>query len=467
VTGIGNQKTSSERIRSVLPAGIIAALIFCIAFMSYCPALAEESSKDQSAEKSSGSTNDVDIYSDSYGGSKKFFSDYGNYFLARTKQISEMDRTMWGVSTWRVPRGVLGLNVDYTFFRFDSRYNSKGKADDLVPSMRVPNPFEVNGRYSDLKLNAKGHGNEVSTKVSYGFTDSLCFFLEVPFRWEEIWLHPKFYSKTPGGYQITSQDDLWGILELLGRPKPETYYKTTTYDLGDIQSGVAWNYFRNEYVSLSTIGRMIFPTGRLADPNEALMYGLGPQIDEGKGAFAPGISHAVDVRMPGKARLLGFAVEVDYAYYFQSARMYPKFLKPNSDFVRLLSRDGYYTADFQDMSGLNGEYHVVFGSSLDSRASIFFDMRYVLFTMGYGFSWADQPLINSDSAAFMHYIGKEGLDSFGASQCQSVLFRIYAPIYRLGIPIRFALSTEIPLAGKNSRIYKDEYSGSLELMIPF
>jgi len=388
---------------------------------------------------------------------------YWTYLRTRAGEIADSD--LWGRVTAQLPKGVLGIKFEIAHMQADSKYDDKGDEGPIVEPIELDDPFGGEGRFMSLDLNAEGHGYGYTFQLSYGLNDPADVYIEFPFQQEFLYLHPEFEPGTCAELGIRTLDDLYELLEMLGRPRMKEKYESDGLELGDIHAGVSWNYYRSRYLSLAATGRAFFPTGRLADPNQALAYGLGPQLDVGMGSYAIGATHGLDFRPPWPLRLLTTSFELSWAYYFRGRRESPRFLKPQVDIEKTFGADPEIMAYFPDLSDMPDHYYLTYGHQIDYSVALGLDFTYFAVAVGYSYAWAQEPELDTSCETFEQMVELFGM--FAEQESKKLTLHAGSDLFRLGVPVAWEFVYEYPIGGKNEIKFEDYYQLTTQLFFPF
>ena len=383
----------------------------------------------------------------------------------QTIALSEGRDDRWGLATASTPRGSLDMRFSVRFLRANDRLDSDGEIDQVIDRIRIADPYGGAGAFLTFDPKAKGTAQLYTFSFRYGVCDAIDLRARFPFQYVESWFE---LNPTPGTSSlmgIRNDKEIYRFLESLGRPRPVSHYRSKGWELRDMDVGVSINYFRNAYVSLATEASLVFPTGRQADPDEALIYGLGPQVDAGKGSFAPGIAQALDLRGPGVTDFLSLSLQAKYAYFFRGQRQAPRFLEPDPDFVSTLDALGFSFDSFPDLSDLDDHYDVTPASRFDGQALLDWDFKYASFGFGYAYRWDQRPVVQANLEEFEKLL--EQYEAYEASALHTAVGWVGVPLFPYGVPVAFGFEARYPLAGHNTARYLDDYQGTLRVVLPF
>lgn len=430
--------------KTVAPILLFSLFIF---FAPVChPALAMEDLPDQ-------------------GDSDTSTPDDTNYFSYAYKQIdflSKTDGQRWGYVTPLLPKGFFSIHFSSRFLRWDSKYDEDGNSERFKDQIKFSDPTSD---FFNLNVMAKGSSQFHNLFLSYGITDSLDLVFNAPMVYQNNRMIYDFMPGKSSAMGLRSTKEFIDFLEELGRPRPVLKYVSVAWEMSDINLGTDWNFFRNHNFSSVFSWRAILPTGRLADPNQALIFGLGPQLDSGKGSFGFNSGFGFDFRPPKPVDIMHWALKGEYSYRFKGKRRAPAFHEPNQNAVNSLDAFGVNTDYYPDLSKMDDYYYVTPQSAFDGLAYWGFDLKYVDFGLGYQYHWRQEPLVDSDSKAFEKMLDLYG--SFTSVQRGNALAYINVPMYHYHVPLEIYFEYRLSLHGKNSFVFKDDYQGGAKLYIPF
>ena len=389
---------------------------------------------------------------------------YFDYAVLNAQEIERgNDLLLWGRLPMRLPSQTLAARLGFEHRRIDSIFDSTGELHDNLGRFTVPDPFGSSRNFLTVEPTFHGIIDRLNLEASFGVTDSLTWFGRVPMQREELWLDFDFEAGTSSALGIRTTRDWFQTLENIGRPAPRHYYRSKALELGDVETGLSWNYSRSSAAYLSLAGRVSFPTGRLADPNEALIYGLGPQIDDGRGSYGVGLTHRVDFFLPLRTRWIGLVLETSYDYYFKGKRRVPHFLEPDPTFRAQLDRIGVDEAYFPDLSDANDYYYVTPGSQFDYLAGV--SLRFHYFGVGAGFTtaWSQEPELEGDREMLELL---DATDAYRAQTRMAVVGEIGVPLSPIYVPGVVSLGFRYPVGGRNALQDEDNATAQIELFFP-
>ena len=389
---------------------------------------------------------------------------YFAYAWQRLTVYSDDERAWWGVATPQLPRNFFSIDLTFENRKFIERFDDDGEigpflAPVLVDDPRSGKPF--------LAFAPKVHGELFGTfaTASFGILDRLEARVATSFWESDLMLTVELAPGTSGDIGIRERADLYELFELFGRPRPVKRYRSSGPEMGDTTASVAYNYLRNDYISLAAEAGSVLPTGRVADANQALRYGLGPQIDLGYGAFGPMIGHGLDVRGPGFFRHFIYSLEASYTYYLPSTRNAPRFvaqkLRPSDSYSGI----AFPAALFPDASDLSGTYDVTFGHTGEVTNRLTMDI--FLFQAGFGFVYgiAQEPDIRSGHSEFKTML--RALDAYPQTEQGRFFGTFGVRLSRLAIPVDLQFSWSETFFGRGIIRYTDQVSGGFKVLVPF
>jgi len=393
------------------------------------------------------------------------YSAYLQDALSATEQFeASHDLLAWGRLPLRPPRGTLGLMFRYNHHRVDSRYDQDGEMQDVIETMHFLDPLNPGSRLFKLEPDYHGRLQQMEFRSAFGITEDVGVYVTLPLQRAELWLDMTFVPGTISNIGVRNREDLYQMLELLGRPRPRKYYRSKTWEMGDIHGGVYWNFHQSESLSMTTLVRGTLPTGRLAEPSESLIYGLGPQIDVGQGSYGLGFSQRVNLYPLKQYRWIGLMLEASYDYLTEGKRRRPKWLTPDPDVLReaqLLDMDLSYLPIERSEEDY---YYVTPGSQAEAHAGLFFSFAYLSTGIGYHFSWQQEADLNeADDLEEMF----DTFDAYSASQRHQLGLLIAVPMRWAYLPGVINLSYWHDIAGRSTLVQEDNLSAQLNLFLPF
>jgi hypothetical protein len=430
-----------------------------------------------------------------------WWDSYTDYWDRMLEQVMDLD--LYGTSA-QLPAGIFGFKMDWNGRTAGGRYDAHRKRAPLV----MPIEFEQNGEtLMALDLGASGAGGGVTWQFSYGITDPLDFYIELPFQYMDVQLRPKLRNLSPdaqmlingflpAGYprinsewfdasgrttdRYLNEASTWllNYLPRLGRPAlldpndsppdlgPGKSYHSNGLVLADINCGFSWQHHNSKRWAASFTGRVFFPTGNIADPDNALTLGTGPEIDRGVGAWGFGASHNWDIRLFKYKYWVDVVLsgELTAAYRFKAYRRYPNFPQPTDDGNQLLDLLDPARQYFPDMADLSGKgYSITPGMSINGLVSLGVAVTFVDFAVSLGWGFNQEPELNADPRFELMV---KSLEMQAAGHLE--VFRVAAgvnllPLY---IPLTVHYQFEKNIGGRNFIYFTDNHWITVKGFIP-
>ena len=316
--------------------------------------------------------------------------------------------------------------------------------------------------------------------MSYGITDRLNFFAVVPTTKMSTKLAMTIERNgEPVG--DVERAIFQAYLKSNGRPMPGTSFSGN--DMGDIRTGVSWNFHREEHFSAAVVPHLIIPTGHNADPNNDIRFLRGPELDRGTHAWATGMTTILDAR---PVRWVVFSLELTAGYRFAYDRKAPKWL-PITDCARISdasARAEHCSAgspaydqlyDLQqsgllpNMEGLGKTYRVDPGISTGVTAAVSFDFYGVGAQVAWQFERNEGSTFHATgdpaaAAAFQRFTTQLGF--FAGSEVHAIGVAVRLPLFPLYLPIVLKPNMRWIVAGKSTVKLDGQYGMSAELFLP-
>ncbi len=404
------------------------------------------------------------------------------------EKIAGMD--LYGVTS-QLPKGYLSFKWDWGTIRAKNRYNNKRK---LGPVMEPIAFTDEGNELINIDLGLNGHGGGHTFQLSYGLTDPLDWYIEIPFTYMNVSFDPKLSNiKTAdgeeykdgdgeGGYKVhpslapllgikdgrdfTACQFLYETMPMLGRPTPAADYQGK-WLLGDINTGFSWNIYRTELFSVALTPRVFLPTGHKPHPNNNLLWGTGPEIETGIGGWAAGFTQGYDMRLfrhtfhVGKLPIpldIIASTEFGASYGFPQQREYPdNFPVPNP-----LAAELDPTA-FPDLSELDGTFTYTPGWSVDWISQVQVQFAIFGFGVAYGIQHSQEPeLIGDDTFLMM----AKGLELLGQQTLEAVQFAGSISLLPFYIPLDIAFQYRKVVDGYNAIVFDNYYQLTVKGYIP-
>ncbi|MCA9772083.1 MAG: hypothetical protein KC466_06720 [Myxococcales bacterium] len=450
------------------------------------------------------------------------FDAYDALLQRRIEQITEKD--LWG--TVLPLQGMFILQYKYNHVRTNQRYDDKGVRGPTIK------PLDVFGGSLDFGVTGVGRGHTLT--LLYGITDRVVFFAEQQFgqlvpSFNVKYTPPKVESPLdtaalldsilpelyPNDFtsSLQSLEGVFQAVELFGRPRPNVDETIDDIKFSDFVFGVGYNYYRGKHVNLTAGVKVNTPTGDIADPNNALTYALGPELDVGVGHWGLDFAHFLDVRLPEPFDWVQFTLEFGYAYFFEGKRPAPTTFVPPLAF-NLRSEDNFFLAGllsgllppentipgnnpfdfavtgtlidvieavdqvggtslaqdlapvFPDLSNLGKTIDYRPGQQLRGQISIA-PLLFGLIPTSFGVSYryTEASVIKSKAPEFATFV--EAVQLVAESQEWNVWGKVTLPLLPLKIPAFVSVGVQFPLAGRNSFVFKDNYEFTFQFISPW
>lgn len=411
-----------------------------------------------SADESSSNDTEQSADDKSSGDEQSVFKRYARW-LKHYEKVALEELDLWGGSA-TIPQGFLVPMFGWGTMRPYGRFDENRELVPLLPVLSFPDPWGSRGKFLEFDFNIRGKGNAYFLSAMYGITDRLMAGVSTQFVVTEIKLEPKFTPGTIDKIGIATLDDFYRLMEELGRPRPKTKYKTEGVDWGDTLLSVTWNYYRINWFSTAVTGNINVPTAHQADPNKNLIFGLGPDIDTGYGAWGIGAALPFDFRAPKLVKWVSFNITGEGAYYFPAPRKSPDFLPIDQDVRDYLESQKVEMDLFQDLTDMDDIYYYTPGPWAAVSAGVGVGPLSVSYRHGWG--WAGKFESNSPGFAKMvDYIGLvgEGDDGKVIASLSIPLTPIYIPAL---VQLRFTYVTD----GRNTIVFRDQYGAGIGFFVP-
>jgi hypothetical protein len=223
-----------------------------------------------------------------------------------------------------LPQGKFRLREDtYLYFTTDKRYNEKGQAEDIAryfnanlnrgvfPDIKnIESLFRMNSGSGSLGKSVVSFNydfNLLVFEVDYGLTEAVTMGVKIPYWWAKNTVRARLDTSSatigknarlntlapfriPGTVRLTTDD----ILNILGRGldingdgkvdiKGFGYKRLRTWannGPGDVEAGLRYQYYKSPNWRLALTSGLLFPTGKVRDPDELADFPLG------KGTYA-------------------------------------------------------------------------------------------------------------------------------------------------------------------------------------
>jgi len=400
------------------------------------------------------------------------FHKYERFLNGELQKVADMD--LYGVTS-QLPQGYVGFKWDWGFLKANRRFDQHRHLTSGMPPIEFTDGDGNKQLSLDLGLSGRGGGHTI--QVSYGIIDELDWYIEIPFTYMDIKLDPVANEIDDDGNRVdetlgsmlgisdsrsfNGEDFLRHVLPKLGRATPGIRYKGE-WVLGDINTGFSWNYYRTHRMSAALTPRVFFPTGRIADSNNSLLYGTGPEIDVSVGGWGVGATQGYDLRIyqfPPWFDMVA-STELTVAYWFPHKRKYPtNFVRPDPA-VATLDPTGEM---FPDLTHLDGSFTYWPGWSVDWSVLLNFQVSIIGFGVGYGITYSQEPEIQADPA-FLRMV--EGLELLGAQTAHIVQLGATLNLLAFYIPVEIAFQWRKMVDGYNAIVFDDFFQITFKGYLP-
>lgn len=390
--------------------------------------------------------------------SESVFKRYARWLKYYEKlALEELD--LWGNSA-TIPQGFLVPMFGWGTMRPYGRFDENRELVPLLPVLSFPDPWGSRGKFLEFDFNIKGRGNAYFLSAMYGITDRLMAGISTQFVVMEVMIKPEFTPGTIDKLGIATLDDFYRLMEELGRPRPKTRYKTEGVDWGDTILSTTWNYYRTSWFSTAITGNINVPTAHQADPNKNLIFGLGPDIDTGYGAWGVGATIPFDFRAPKLVKWASFSITGEGFYFFPAKRKSPDFLPIDQDVRDYLESQKVEMDLFQDLTDMDEYYYYTPGPWAAVSAGFGIGPLSIAYRHGWGWS----AKFESNSPGFekmVDYIGLAGEGDDG-----KIIASLSIPLTPIYIPalaqLRFIYVTD----GRNTIVFRDQYGAGIGFFVP-
>lgn len=383
---------------------------------------------------------------------------YAKWIKAQEKMaLEELD--LWG-ATATIPQGYMVLFGGWGTMRPHKRFDENRELIDMLPIFEVPDPFHDEGEFFSFDFRADGSLIGFTAGAMYGVTDTVSVGINTIFSKLDITMDPVF---TPGSCErlgIATLEEFYKMLELLGRPRPKHSYSSDGVDWGDTTLSVLWNYFRGDWFSGGLTGNLFLPTAHMADPNQALIFALGPDIDSGTPAWGFGISKMFDFKLPAPADFITVSLTGEAAYYFQTRRKSPRFIEPNQDVWDYMMAQGVELDFLPDLSDMDSHYYYTPPPWVAGSISVGAGP----FSLAYRHGWGFEADYQSNSPGFRKMLDEIGL--VGTGDDGKIIFAASVPLTPIYLPAIVQFRMEYVTDGRNNLVFRDIYQAGIGIFIP-
>jgi hypothetical protein len=408
-------------------------------------------------------------------GKKHPFGWWGRFMDKELELIGKMD--LYGVTS-QLPQGYAYIKWDWGTIEAGNRYDSRRRKGPVMKPIQFTQDTDGDGieeKLISIDMGLKGKGGGHTFQFSYGIIDALDWYIEVPFTYMNLGFSPKTQiiddegnrvapslasvlgiknPKTFNAYQFNNE-----LLPLLGRPSLDTSYEGK-WLLGDINTGVSWNIYRNHRFSVALTPRVFLPTGHQPSSNSNLLWGTGPEMETGMGGWGAGFTQGYDVRLFQYSYWVSvvLSAEVAMAYGFPQQRAYPtNFPVPNPMAVAL------DPSAFPDLSHLEGKFRYTPGFSMSALLQLNVQVTLLGLSAGIGVMHSQEPELDADRSFIQM---AKSLELLGTMQQE--LFQLGAslnllPLY---IPVELGFSYKKNISGYNAIVFDNYFQFTLKTYFP-
>ena len=405
---------------------------------------------------------------------------YLDWMRSELEMIGEMD--LYGVTS-QLPKGYLSFKWDWGTIRAKNRYNDQRQLGPVMEPISFTD--EQGNEIVNIDMGLNGYGGGHTFQWSYGITDPLDWYFELPFTYMNVSFDPTISSiKDKDGNLIKDEDGnelkvapqkaaLLGIkdpvnfnacdfmyetLDLLGRPPVANNFKGK-WMLGDINTGFSWNIYRTPRFSVALTPRVFLPTGHRAPANNNILWGTGPELETGIGGWAVGFTQGYDLRIFKYSYWIDIIASTEFtaAYAFPQKRKYPTNF-PEDGMGAALDANS-----FPDLSHLEGTFTYTPGWSMDWTAQLQVQIAILGLGVAYGIQHMQEPELIGDRsfllmARSLELLGQQTLHAVQLAASLSLL-----PIY---IPLDISFQWRKVVDGFNAIVFDDYYQVTVKGYIP-
>ena len=417
---------------------------------------------------------------------KDLWKQYKKHMDGVLDLVIEMD--IWGISTPQLPKGIWKLKYQWNHQLATKKYDADGNEVPIFPNLSFPDFLDPSDTPPDVffidlqgeKGGGEGAGNTI--QISYGITDPLDFYIELPFQTAELLFDVQYspgdipsgkfgvYRLLLQGADLRTEEGFWQFIESMGRPRLKTSYKSKGWDMGDIHMGLSWNYYKGKHFAAATTNRIYLPTGYQPDPNNNIELFTGAGFPAGVRAFGYSTTQGFDFRLPEPLDWAVFNCEFTWEYRFKTRRHSPIFPVRTPYFEMLFDQiaadDEEIAALFPDLSEMGDFYHITYGHSFDGEVGVTLNPFKILpIGIKYAAGWAQKPDIDSNceefikSVEYLEIVGKQTQHVLAVGTGISLI-----PFY---IPVNIVFEYRHPLAGTGAFVIEENYQITAELFLAF
>lgn len=390
-------------------------------------------------------------------------------------RVGDMD--LYGV-TAQLPKGYFSIKWDYSQLKAGRRYNSK---HELGPAIAPISLSALGIGEGKLDLGLSGHGGGHVFQASYGITDALDWYFELPYQFMHVRLSPKLLNEdgslfggSSAAAEVAGRNTLRTLLPTVGRPVPGLSYDAD-WVLADINTGFSWNPWRTERLSTALTARVFLPTGRVANPDNSLLYATGPELDTGLGGWAVGFTNGWDLRIYKYSYWVDIILSSEFtaSYGFKQNRHYPTVIDdPNDTTTRGFRKPAVASPpEFPDLTKSNAEFGTTVGGnfeytpgwSVDWLTQLNFHFAMLGIGVGYGASHAQEPEIDGD---YRFIQMAKSLELLGQQSYQAIQVGGSISLFPLYIPVNISVNWRKMIDGYNAIVFDDYWNVVVKTYIP-
>jgi hypothetical protein len=400
------------------------------------------------------------------------WQDYKDLYDQRIEEFKGYD--IWG-NTFLPPAGMFFFQYKYNTIRSNSRFDADNKEGPILA------PIDIFGGTLDLGPKGKAKANKfqflcgLGRRWAFGVEAQVgTLDLEFDVKYQppkslDAQLVSAWISRRYGTEPFTeSIEGLWQTIELLGHPRPVLEQQDKGLKMNDIGVAVGCNYYRTNLLSCLAAVKVSFPTGHIADSNLALIFALGPDLDVGVGSYGFEIGHLADLRLPKPLDWIVFMSELYYSFYTSQTRDSPTVFTPPDPYIQAaLNTLGVDVGPyFPDLSNMDPEYKLHPGSKVRGVLQVAPTLFGILpISLGIQGNYTRASEFITDTPEFIEYINAVGL--VADSWLIDSWVKLTLGLFPLRIPVAIAAGFNMPIAGRNNLIYKDNWEFTFQFYSPW
>ena len=364
---------------------------------------------------------------------------------------------VYGVTS-QMPQGYMYVKYQWDSIAASQRYDASRRLGSLIrfsPEMvqflarafDIPDPDSI----VDIDIGLSGKGGGHTWQFSYGVTDAVDFYFDLPFTYMDVSMKP--FATRKDGTRVDVDQLVCGLTEGTTREPFATRYKSD-WVLGDINAGFSWNIFRTNRFAGALTPRVFFPTGRVADPDNSLLYATGTEIETSIGGWAVGATQGYDIRIFKYSHWIDIvaSTELSFAYAFAQQRKYPEYM---------LDLDAGFT-----MTPVNTDsntFTYIPGWSLEWTAQLTFGVALFGISAGFGAMHMQTPEIHGDWD-FVRRV--QALELVGSQTTWVVQVATSVTLLPLGVPLELGFSWRKVVDGFNALVFDDWFQVVVKAYLP-